>query len=199
MALEFEIVDGTGVNGSAKVNDKNELQVRATNHPIQHVISERDGQAYQVVGDFASVNNSTHTILHLKNTSTTKNMYITYIRVQTVDLAGGTTLPSANTYWQVGTGTTYSSGGTAVTPVNVNFSSANQASATAYDNNPTLGGSFTETDRYYVQSEADAVTYRKEAVMILGPNDTIDVRLISDHTSGTAYARISFFYENADD
>lgn len=199
MAYEFQITDGTGTNGSARVNDQNELTVRSTNHPIQHVISERDGEAYQVIGDFATINNNTYTILHIQNTSTTKNMYITYIRLQTVDLAGGTALPSANTYWQIGTGTVFASNGTAVTPTNVNFGSANAAEATCYDNDPTVTGTFTEIDRWYPESEGDKITFNKEAAVVVGANDTLAIRIVSDHTSGTAYTRVSFFFEGSED
>jgi hypothetical protein len=194
--MGFQIEDGTGSGRKCSVNNKNEINVKSTSAPLQHVISERDGQAYQVIGDFASINNSTHTVLHVKNTSTSKKMVITYIRMQTVDLAGGTALPSANTYWQIGTGRAVSSGGTAVTPVNMNFASANVADATATDNNPTMSGTFTEIDRYYVQSEGDQITFNKEGAIVLGTGDSIEIRIVSDHTGGTGYARLSFIYES---
>jgi hypothetical protein len=181
------------------VNKHGEAKVKSTSSELQHVIAERDGLAFQVIGDFTSVNNSTHTVLHIENTSTTKNLYITFIRVQTVDLAGGTTLPSASTYWQFGYGRTYASGGTAVTPVNTNQSSGKTADATCYDNNATMAGTFTELDRHYVESEADDQSYNKHGALVLGKGNTFEVRLTSDHTSGTAYCRASFFYEDSED
>ena len=197
--MGIQIEDGTGTGLTVAVNGKNEMRVRSTNHPLQHAISEDDGQAYQVVGDFASINNSTHTVLHIKNTSTTKNLYITYMRLQTIDLAGGTAPPDSGTYWQIGTGRTVSSGGTAVTPVNVNFSSGNTADATCTDDNPTMAGTFTEIDRWYPEGEADWITYNKEAAVVLGKDDTLEIRITSTATSGEAYARISFFFEAGDD
>jgi hypothetical protein len=193
--MGFHVDDGTGKGYSVKVDSNNEMLVKSNSASLQHVVSERDGEAYQVVGDFASVNNATHTILHIQNTSATKNLTVTYIRLQTVDLAGGTAPPTANCYWQIGKGTTYSSGGTAVTPSNVNLASGNTASATCYDNNATVAGTFVELDRYYPQSEADSVTYNKEGSIVLGKDDTLEIRLTADNTSGTAYARVSFFYE----
>lgn len=194
--MGFQILDGTGSGYSVKVDSNNEMLVKSNSSSLQHIVSLRDGESYQVVGDFASVNNSTHTVLHLKNTSSTKYVVITYIRAQTVDLAGGTAAPNAGLYWQLGTGTTVSSGGTAVIPVNVNFTSGNVANATCTDNNPTMAGTFTEIDRYYIQSESDTVTYNKEGSIVLGKDDTLELRVTADSTSGTAYARVSFYYED---
>jgi len=131
--MGLQIEDGTGDGHVAEVNKYHELLVSADSKPIQHVVSVRDGNAYQVVGDFATVNNSTHTILHLENTSSTKNVVITFIRLQTIDLAGGTAPPSILNYWQLGFDRTVASGGTVVTSINANRTSGNVASVTATD------------------------------------------------------------------
>lgn len=183
----------------ALVNKHGEGKVKSTSSELQHVIAERDGLAFQVIGDFTSVNNSTHTILHIENTSSSKNLYITFNRLQTVDLAGGTALPSANTYWQLGYGRTYASGGTAVTPTNTNQYSGKTADAVCYGNNPTMSGTFVELDRYYIQSEADEQSYNKYGALALGKGNTYELRLVSDNTSGTAYCCVSFFYEDSID
>lgn len=194
--MAFQVEDGKGNGYRAAVNKNNELLVSADNKSRQNVVSVRDEQAYQVIGDFASINNATHTILHIKNNSSTKNLVINYIRLQTVDLAGGTAAPSNTLYWQVGTGTTVSSGGSTVTPVNTNFKSGNTSDTTCTDNNPTMSGTFAEIDRYYPQSEADAVVYRKEGSIVLGKDDVLDIRITSTNTSGTGYARVSYYFED---
>jgi hypothetical protein len=74
----------------------------------------------------------------------------------------------------------------------MNASSGNSAAVTATDNNPTMAGTFLEFDRYYPASEADQLTYNKEGALVLGQNDTFEIRITSDHTSGVAQARISF-------
>jgi hypothetical protein len=194
--MGIQIEDGTGKGFSQAVNKFNEALVSADSKPIQHVVSVRDAQAYQVIGDFASINNSTHTVLHIQNTSSTKVLIITYIRVQTIDLAGGTAPPSATNYWQLGTGRTVSSGGSSVAPVNVNFSSGNVAAATCTDNNPTMTGTFTEIDRYYIESEGDSAKYNKEGAIVLGKDDTFEARITASSTSGTGYVRVSFYFED---
>ena len=186
------IDDGVGQGYSAKVTKRNQLATYTESASIQHYISANQGQAYQVIGDFATVNNSTHTVLHVKNSDSDRVMVVTYIRVNLLDFAGGTSVPNVATYFDIGFGRTVSSGGTAVTPVNMNRDSGNTASVTATDNNPTMAGTFTEIDRHYVQAEGQEWAYNKEGTVILGLNDTIEIRVTSDHTSGVAYARMSF-------
>jgi hypothetical protein len=190
--MGLQIIDGQGSGNVAGVTSEGLLRVQAQTNPLQFHHSREHGAAYQVQGDFASVNNSTHAVLHLKNTSSTKVVVVTYIRCQFLDYAGGTALPNVATYWDFGLNRTVSSGGTAVTPVNMNAASGNAASVTATDNNPTMGGTFLEFDRYYPSSEADQLTYNKEGALILGQNDTFEIRITSDHTSGVAQARVSF-------
>ena len=190
------IESGTGNGRLVGVTAENQLNVRAETHSIQHHKSAVDGQAYQVIGDFAAVNNATHTILHCTNDNTTKDMVITYIRMQYLDQAGGTTIPAAATYFQIGTGTAYSSGGSAVTPVNMNTGSGQVSSITSYDNNATVTGTFTEIDRWYPVSDGDTMTYNKQASLIIKPGDTVEVRVVSDNTSGVAYSRISYIMTN---
>lgn len=179
-------------NGTtARVNDEGNLNTRAITHSLQHHHSRNDGQVYQVIGD-ATVTAGTNTVLHITNDSDTKWLIGTFIRMQSVDLAGGTAPPSANTYFQMGFGTTWSSGGIEVFPTNMNRTSGNEPSITAYDGLPTVTGTFTEIDRYYPDSDADQVTFNKAGSLILGKNDTLEIRLVTDNTSGTAYARVTF-------
>jgi hypothetical protein len=191
------IDDGKGKGTLAAVNNSNQLHVVAESHSRQHHESLHEGAAYQVIGDFASVSGSANNILHLKNTSSTHRMMITYIRVEMAGAAGGAF--GAATYFSIGHGLEYTSGGTIAVPVNVNLSSGNTAVADVYDNNPTLGGTFVEFDRWYPDANQKMMSFNKEGAVILGQNDAITVRCVTDHTSGTAYARISFVYVQADE
>ena len=190
--MAFRIEDGKGRGYISEVNKDLQLQVESKNDHIQHFTSIKKGQAYQVIGDDTTVTNATQTILHLTNDSSTHYMVVTYIRCSAMDLAGGTAIPNASTRFELGFGRSYSSGGTEVTPVNMNKTSGNVAEATAYDNSPTLSGTFVEADRFYPSSDGEEQTYNKEGSIILGKNDTFEIRLVTDHTSGTAYARVTF-------
>jgi len=183
-------IGGRGNKYVLEVNQEGQALVKSESLALQHWVALNKNQSYQVVGDFASVNNSTHTILHVKNTDADRVMAISYVRVQLVGTSGGTALPAAATRFELGYGRTYASGGTAVTPVNTTSGAANSAAVTAYDNNPTMAGTFTELDRIYVDNSQYA--FNKEGSLLIPQNQTFEIRVVSDHTAGTAYARITF-------
>lgn len=186
------IIEGPKRGTSVNVTKDGDLATRAIVHELQHHHSREEGQVYQLIGDDVTIASGTNTLLHIRNDSSTHAVVISYIRMQAVDLAGGTTPPSINTYFQLGFGTTYTSGGTAVTAVNVNRTSGNTANITAYDNTPTVGGTFVEADRWYPSGDGDEQVYNKHGSIILGKNDTLEIRLVTDNTSGTGYCRITF-------
>jgi len=190
------IKSGVGNGYSAKVTDNNQLEVVSESKTLQHWRSINKGLVFQVIGDKATLSAATIPILHIQNTSAEKRLVITYIRLQQVGCSAAG-IDSTTHYFQTGFGRTYSSGGTAVTPVIVNRSSANVAEATCYDNNPTLAGTFQEIDRYYPSKASDAVVYNKEGSIILGLNDTFECRIVSADTQGDVYARVTMmFIEN---
>jgi hypothetical protein len=194
--MAFIIEDGHGTANKAKVNSDGQLTTQAETHELQHHISRTEGQVYQTVGRETAITNATQTILHIKNTSTTQLFTVSYIRVQLVGETGGTAVPDPATYFQFGFGRTYGSGGTAVTPINMNRTSGNVASLTAYNDSPTMAGTFTEIDAWYPDGDNMHV-FNKHGSLLLGFNDTFEIRLVTDHTAGLAYARITgMFLEN---
>lgn len=186
----MQITDPT-TNRVATVNSSGQLMVRSESVALQHNQAHEHEAVYQCIGT-ATAASGTVTVLHLKNTSSTKDMVVTYMRVSTVDLAGGTAVPSAAVYLQTGFNETVASGGTACTPTNTNVSSGKVSEVTGTQGAPTMAGTFVEMDRKYVESDGQETVYNKEGSWILGLNDTMSIRLVSNHTSGTAYARVSF-------
>ena len=179
-------------NGNqAFVSSDNQLFVQSENLSLQHYISRYRGQMYQAQFTDSGITNTTNVIGHIKNDSSTLSLVLAYVRLQAVDLSGGTAVPSLSTYFTLNFDETYSSGGSAVTPVNMNRSSGNSADVIAYDSDPTLAGTAVEFERLYVTDEGQP-SYRKEGSIILGPNDTMSIKLVTDHTSGTGYCRLSF-------
>jgi len=189
------IEDAQGRGSSAGVNKNNQLEVRAEVESSQHAISQRDGQAYQVVGT-ATLSAATVPVLHLKNTSSTKDMVFTYIRHQIVAPTGGTAIPNVANYVTVAFNRTYASGGTLTVPVNVNRKSGNTAEATIYNNTPVLAGTAVEMDRWYTRADGDMNVWNKEGAVRLGPNDTMEISYTGDQTGGLIYARASFYMES---
>lgn len=177
--------DGT----TARVTPEYQLEVRAETLSQQHYISREFAQTFQVIGVTDTLTSATIPVLHIKNTDSERDLVVTYVRMQIVD--PNATLPATDNYFQMGVGSTVT-GGTVVVPVNTNVSSGKVASVTATHSTPTSGGTFSEIDRYYPTADGDSVTYNKDGSVILGLNDTFEVRMVSTGTAGIAYARATF-------
>ena len=191
----MKIESGTGNGKWVGVDKRNRIIVAAENFPYQHVISKEEGQAYQVSG-VTNLANTGVVALHMQNTSTTRNMVLTFMRHQVVDAAGGTTFPSVESYFTIELEETYASGGVLTTAVNMLAGSGNGAEVTAYVGNPTLTGTGTEIDRWYTKAEADMYTYNKDGSFIIQPGQTVCFHYMTDHTSGVIYMRASFLMED---
>ena len=182
-------------NGDAvHVDSSFRMFVNAKSSPLQHIISEEEEKAFQVDGEATwSAASGKQSILHIKNTSTTDSMIVTYIRVQ---LVSDLTLPNTGSFFELETEETYASGGTAVTPVNMHVGSSKAAEVVAYNDGPTLSGTATVFDKWFPSSSGDKNTYNKEGVLIIKPTKTICVAFTpSGSHTGTAYARVSFVME----
>lgn len=193
----MKIESGTGNGRYAAVDNLNRLAVSSISLPRQHFVSKVDNNTYQIIGT-ATPANGTVNVLHLANNTSDKSYTITYIRSQIVDPAGGTALPSAANYWQMGFGLSHSSGGSAVSAVNAFAGASKTPGATAYDSNPTLTGTFDEIDRYYFKADGDVETYSKDGSVIIPPGRSLTARFVGDNTSGTVYTRFSFYVTKID-
>lgn len=185
------ILDGTGNAYKAKVGSDHRLRTYSKSASIQHVESEANEQAYQVIG-LASLAATTVSVLHITNNDASRLMIVTYIRHQVIGASGGTAFPNESNYFQVGLGRTYNSGGSEAIPVNVSSGSGNTANIIAYQGGPTLDGTIKEIDRWYTKSDGDMNTFNKEGALIIQPNNTMEISYTGNHTSGGIYGRISF-------
>lgn len=184
-------IKNPGNGQQALVSTDGQLFTLAENLSLQHYISRYRGQMYQVQFFDTGVASGTNVIGHITNNSPTLSLVVAYIRVQCTGLTGGTALgDNAANYFTANFDEVYSSGGSAVTPVNLNRKSGNTADVTAYDTNPTLTGTPVEFDRVYMKDSAQQ-TFRKEGSLILGSGDSMSIKFVTDN-SGTAYSRLSF-------
>lgn len=184
--MGFVVEDGTGKGYRVKVTEENQLKTVGELHELQHHTSVVHGQVYQVIGDYTVVGAGTFPILHVQNTSATRDAVVSYMRLQ---YPGGDGTIDAATYFSINFNQTYSSGGTEVTAVNMNRNSGNVAELTCYDNNPTLAGTATEFDRWYC--DKDMMTFNKHGSLVLGTNDAMSIKLTTDQVAGLAYCRIT--------
>lgn len=191
------IEDGTGKGFSTQVDKNHHLHVEATSLPVQTVASQRDEQAYQVIGDYTITGSGTFNTLHIANNNENLSMIVTFMRVEGVGLTGGTY--GTSTVWEIGNNSVFSTGGTEVTPINVNLASGNDADVTAHDNNPTLTGTFIPIDKFYPKENNQMERFNKEGSLVLRKNDALTLRFTTDHTAGLAYSRVSFYMAETED
>jgi hypothetical protein len=188
--MAFEVQIKNHKDGQmASVTPNGQLEVRAESNSQQHFVSHEFGQAYQVHGGTATLTAGTHTVLHIKNTDPERDLVISYIRVQ---LAGADVADATTDYFEFGFGREVSSGGTEATPVNLNKKVGSVASVTATAVNPTMSGAFESLEHWHPQASGLQNTFNKEGSIILGLNDTFEIRYISTSITGEARARVTF-------
>lgn len=189
MAVKIE--DNAGASWGLKVTENHQALVQAESQELQHFVSFQNGQVYQVIGGTDDVVSGTNTLLHIRNDSSTLKAIVTFIRLQVPPVVDATpTLPGVGTYFQLGRDTLRASGGVGVEPVNMNFSSGNVADLTAFKDQVTVSGAFSEFDRWYPNHEQHV--FNKQGSIVMGLNDTLEIRLVSDQAALTAaYCRVT--------
>lgn len=191
MAVEIKNhSDGT----IAGVTHGNQLLVQAESHELQHHISRHHSNTYQAISIDTGITAQDQTVFHMINNSSTHNCVISFIRI--VDITTITTKVVGN-YFEMGFGRTVASSGTETTPVNMNVSSGKVAPVTVTGIDPTMSGSFTAIDRFYTVL-GDEVILNKHGSIILGLNDTFEIRFISTGT-GETRVRVTFMMVEAID
>lgn len=186
MAIEIKNhSDGT----LAGITSDHQLLTRAESHELQHHVAINNAQTYQVISIDTGITATTQTLMHIKNTSSTKNLVISFIRMEAI--TNTASKPVVGEYFEIGFGRTVGSGGTAATPVNTNTASGNTAEATCTGIGPTMAGTFTLIDRKYHQANGDETTFNKQGSIIVGQDDTFEVRFLSAGT-GEAKCRVTF-------
>ena len=173
----------------AEVNANGQLEVRSESNSQQHFISHNFGQSYQVHGSTDTLTAATHTVLHIKNTDPGRDLVISYIRLQLVAANASDTLTD---YFEFGFKTEVASGGAAVTPINLNKKVGSVALVTATKTSPTMSGTLESLEHWHPKASGDINTFNKDGSIILGLNDTFEIRYISTSTTGIARARITF-------
>lgn len=187
--MGFEIEGSTGL--PLDITTEYQAKVRAENHELQHHISWASGEVYQAMGIDTGITAQTQTILHLKNTSSTHLMVLSFLRIQAI--TNTASKPVVGEYFQFGFDDTVTSGGTVITPTNMNNAdlSGNTADAVVTGStDPTMAGTFVEIDRWNNEGNNEHI-YNKAGSIILGRNRTFSVRFVTTGT-GEARARATF-------
>jgi hypothetical protein len=186
------IEDGTGRGYSAKVNSFNRLETRSVTASVQHVASLERSHAYQVKTEM-DVTATEQNCLLIQNSSTIRTLIVTFIRVETIGVASA----NENAYFKIKLGGKYSSGGTSLTPVNVNSGAAQVADGVFYDGNSSAivtSGTYSDIDKTWKASN-DLVTYNKEGAVCLTKDESLLITHKGSTAAGKLIARVSFFYD----
>lgn len=197
----LQILDGKGKGILAGVDSEGQLQTVAENHELQHHLSLHDGQVYQAIGthDATAAGAGTYTTLHIRNTSTTQWLIVTFIRLQ-AHMTGGAVAAQTD-FFDIGFDRTYSSGGSTVAPVNTNRTSGNTAATVVYNANPTLVGTMTLLDRWYIEHSSAVVSnskmqvFNKQGSVILGQNNTLEITATTSQNA-FLYSRVTFMFKH---
>lgn len=185
------IEDGTGQGYSLKINNKNRASVSAENKPVMAVVSDENGDAHVFAsGDFESITTTdTETgMLHLKNTSTTKNLHIYSVR----------TCADVINKWKIyknSTGGTLITDQTAGSSNNLNIISQNIPEVNCYkgaDGKTISGGTMLE---HWINDVGHS-TEVFDGALILGRNDSVELT-VELGSAGEVCCRIIAYYEEA--
>jgi hypothetical protein len=182
------IIQDATTGNAASVNEDGQVAVEAEQQPFQHYNSLNRQLTFQAPYFGATITTGTEDLIHMANNNSSFVMAITFIRVQVITDA---TVPASTEYIQLGFGQEYASGGTAVTPVNVNVGNGNTSGVTAYGNNPTVSGTFTEIDRWYLESNGKEQVYNKAGAVIVSNGQAFGIKLVGTG-SGVANVRVSY-------
>jgi hypothetical protein len=180
----MRIADGAGSGKEASVTSDNRLDVSSRANPRIYYVSRDDGQAYSVSSNDASAAAGTY-ILYLKNTSTTRNLFVDDIILGGVETA----------LWKIWFVTGTAAGGNAKTPVNLNKTSPNAADATARGDDSITGLTVSGEQIGTLRTPAnDSKELATSDAIELGQNDAIAIEYDTG-TTGIAEAEIVFYYE----
>lgn len=192
MSLEANIKDASS-GRLAKVNKNSQLEVRSESVSRAHFISHEFGQAYQTHGRTGTLTAATHTVLHIINTDPTREMVISSIRIQ---LIGANASDTIGDYFEFGFGRTVSSGGSTAAIANLNRKVGTVALATATTGSPTMAGTFVPIERWYPAASGEQDIFNEDGAIILGLNNTFEIRYVSTATAGIVEARIEFLMDD---
>ena len=185
----MKIEDGKGTGKVAQVDTNSRLLTQSASSTELHENSIKDEEVYMFsTGSFIDINtlNTETGIMYVKNTSSTKNLYIHDIRtcgnqVQKV------------TFYKNPTGGTLVTDETAAQSTNLNFKSSNSSDASVYkgaDTKTVTGGTWVGQ---HINQVGHSNVQTGDA-LVLGRNDSLAVTF-ELAASGVVCAAITGYYE----
>lgn len=180
-----KIEDGTGSGKSAKVDNENRLKTFSISRHEHEENALHEAQFF--LWSFSTVCAGAADFFYLQNDNDLKLLVISEI-----ELTASTDGPVVT----VKTGSTYTSGGTVITPFNMNLTSGKSATATAYQAAAlTLSGGTSRWDTYVKQYYSTEVM-DEPMMMVLGKSNTFH---LSVNSATTLKGHVAGFFVNVED
>jgi hypothetical protein len=179
-----------GIPHGVEVNANFQLESRATNISEIHWFSRHKRTAYVAQGQTDTLTAAKIPVLYLKNTSSDKDLVFYNIVLQTI--AEAATIPAVGIYWSADINAVCT-GGTAVTPVNLNTGASKAAEVTALQSTPTISTAGTELARVYASADGTLIAPDFGGSIIVAPNGSLTINYTTTGTAGIANA-FAFFY-----
>lgn len=190
-------IEDPNTGEGAQVTDNRLRTFSVQDSLMNHLSVEVDHQTvYDVFGTISITSGTTGVsggvVLFVQNSDPTRFLVVDRIYVQVVTLA---TLAQTSTYFSVGFGRIFTSGGTVLTPVNENRFTTNTANATVVNSATLLGltGTFIEALRVYPQNgPVVEIVPQGEDGIILARGNSVEVDFASAIGSGVALVCMRF-------
>ena len=187
--MGLQIEDGQGSGKLVAVDARNRIRTLATTENQISYISERTAQSYTIYGkrDFTAAQTD-QDILHIQYTGETS------LHISTVVFATNSTRAKVECF----VGSSYTAGGTAVTPINLNQGSGNTLSATCYNGITPLTASAGTKEVVDVRINAGTVIMDFKDALILKKNNTFFMK--GEVSASAEKIRVTVAcFEDADD
>lgn len=189
-----KIIDGTGKSYLLKINEENRAEVCAVTHTEESACAEK-GFSFGVSTKVLTLNSTNpHLLLYIKNTNADLNMRIW---VTNISWNGGSTNHNRTIKWSmVGIPNEPTANHTAVTPLNLNFTSGNTAEVIAYKwdgvgDGMTYTGGIITLEHIYRQGFTANETH---GIPIIGFNGALGFQVTGEEVGDVAIA-VRFFYK----
>jgi hypothetical protein len=186
-----KITDGTGSGVEAHVTIENKLATESVTITEAAHSSEKYGKCYQWHFERSLASASTfETVGHLEYTGESKlHVEAIMFSKEDADLAG-----TGQAVFELMAFTDYTSGGDITTPINMNLSSTNQPTSTAYTGSTTIVTDTTNEKEIMDFSVINSHMHRFDGALILGKGDRIEIIGKSGDIGDILHAQI-FAYE----
>ena len=185
--MGFRIEDGYGSGRFAKVDSAHRIEVAATSIPII-ADAARNGYAFSIVGHRTLASSNEENVLILRNDNPSLDVHLQSIRMSVKT--------STDVELKFYFGATYTSGGTAITPVQLNRGSARSSGVIGYENSGTalvVGTTAAEEFSNQRVATTGSTFLTSEGAIILGPGDTY--LMTGKGASGDLIEGVIFMFE----